>query len=149
MRSLILVVLVATGCSKEIGDSCVVSSDCDPNGQRICDVSQKEGYCTIMGCDYSTCPEEAACIRFFSGSFENRLCDDGCSFDELCDINNHCVPRTAEARYCMRTCDSDDDCRDGYECRDLAKMRAHGGEPVLAPGVKVDDSAPKFCAIAP
>jgi hypothetical protein len=151
MRSLILVALVATGCGKEIGDSCVVSSDCDPNGQRICDVSQKEGYCTIMGCDYSTCPEEAACIRFFSGSFENRLCDEGegCSFDELCDINNHCVPRTAEARYCMRTCDSNDDCRDGYECRDLAKMRAHGGEPVLAPGLKVDESSPKFCAIAP
>ena len=152
MRSLILIALVvATGCGKEIGDSCVVSSDCDPNGQRICDVSQKEGYCTIMGCDYSTCPEEAACIRFFSGSFENRLCDEepGCSFDELCDINNHCVPRTAEARYCMRTCDDDDDCRDGYECRDLAKMRAHGGEPVLAPGVRVDESAPKFCAIAP
>jgi hypothetical protein len=151
MRSLAFVLLLAAlvGCSKEIGDSCVVATDCDPNGQRICDLSQKEGYCTIMGCDYSTCPEEAACIRFFSGSFANKLCDEGCSLDELCDINNHCVPRTAETRFCMRTCESNDDCRDGYECRDLELMRAHGGEPVLAPGVPVDDAAPNFCAIAP
>ena len=49
----------------------------------------------------------------------------------------------------MRTCDSDGDCRDGYECRDLKKMMAHGGEPVLAPGVPVDNDAPKFCAISP
>jgi hypothetical protein len=153
MRTVVLVLALAAaiGCSKEIGDACIVSSDCDPNGQRICDVSQKEGYCTIMGCDFSTCPEESACIRFFSGSFANRPCDGdpGCSLDELCDLNNRCVPRTAEARYCMRTCESDGDCRDGYECRDLAKMRAHGGEPVLAPGVPVDESSPNFCAISP
>ena len=152
MRSLfpIAFVLAAlTACGKEIGDECIVSSDCDPNGTRVCDVSQREGYCTIMGCDYSTCPEESACIRFFSGAFANKSCDDGCSLDELCDLNNQCVPRSAESRYCMRTCDSDDDCRDGYECRDLAKMRAHGGEPVLAPGVEIDESAPKFCAVAP
>lgn len=152
MKALVLTVLVAAvsiGCGKEIGDSCVVSSDCDPNGQRTCDVSQKEGYCTILGCDVSTCPDEAVCVRFFSGSFANKSCDDGCSLDELCDLNNRCVPRSAEARYCMRTCDTNDDCRDGYECRDLAKMKEHGGEPVLEAGTPIDSNAPKFCAIAP
>jgi len=151
MRPLLLALsLAAAACGSEIGDECLVSSDCDPNGTRIClDSSMKGGYCTVMGCDYSTCPEESACIRFFSGSFANRSCDDGCSLDELCDLNNHCVPRTAEVRYCMRKCDSNDDCRDGYECRDLELMRTHGGEPVLAPGVPVDENAPKFCAIAP
>jgi hypothetical protein len=49
----------------------------------------------------------------------------------------------------MRTCGSDGDCRDGYECRDLEAMKEHGGEPVLAPGEPVDDSAPKFCAERP
>lgn len=156
MRSLGLALIACLalvgGCGKEIGDSCVVASDCDPNGTRICDAtSDPEGYCTVMGCDYNTCPEEAACIRFFSGSFANKPCDEGagCSLDELCDLNNRCVPRTAESRFCMRTCESNDDCRDGYECRDLELMRAHGGEPVLAPGVPVDESAPKFCALAP
>lgn len=151
---LALALIAGVGCSKEIGDSCVVSTDCDPNGQRLCDLSQKEGYCTIMGCDYSTCPEESACIRFFSGSFANKPCTAAtatadCSLDELCSLTEQCVPRTAESRYCMRTCESDGDCRDGYECRDLELMRAHGGEPVLAPGVPIDKNAPRFCAIAP
>jgi hypothetical protein len=143
--------LATTGCGKEIGDACIVASDCSPAGDRQCDVSQKEGYCTIMGCDYATCPDEATCVRFFMGSFANRPCDEepGCSLDELCDLNNRCVPRSSEIRYCMKTCDDNSDCRDGYECRDLAKMRLHGGEPVLAPGVPIDDKAPKFCATAP
>lgn len=147
------------GCGKEIGDKCIVASDCDPNGQRQCDRSSKEGYCTIRGCDFSTCPEEAACIRFFTGNFNNRPCDpmtedrnggtDDCSLDELCSLVGRCVPRSSEVRYCMKTCDSNDDCRDGYECRDLELMRAHGGEPVLAPGTIVDEKAPKFCAARP
>jgi hypothetical protein len=155
MRNFALVLAVAFGlggCGKEIGDACVTGADCDPNGERQCDISQKEGYCTIQGCDFSTCPEEAACIRFFTGGFSNKTCEtspDECSLDELCDLNKRCVPRSSEIRYCMRTCSSDSDCRDGYECRDLEKMKAHGGEPVLAPGSTVDASSPKFCASAP
>jgi hypothetical protein len=159
------------GCGREIGDECVIASDCSPNGDRQClvDPNTKGGYCTVQGCDYSTCPEEAVCVRFFTGSFSNRQCnrlteDDGtddCSFDELCSLTadscdfepaaacGRCVPRSAEIRFCMRTCESDDDCRDEYECRDLERMKAHGGEPVLAPGVDVDERAPKFCAVAP
>jgi hypothetical protein len=158
IRLLILVALVAaTGCGKQIGDACIVSSDCSTDGTRQCDSSQFEGYCTIMGCDYSTCPQEAACIRFFMGSFANKPCDpttenistDDCSLDELCSLEGQCVPRAAEVRYCMLKCDTSSDCRGGYECRDLPLMEAHGGEPVLAPGVVVDSSAPKFCAEAP
>ena len=151
---------VVGGCGKEIGDGCSLSSDCDPNGNRLCDISSVGGYCTISGCDYSTCPEEAACVQFFTGSFSNKLCDPTvqadackpgddtcCSLDELCALDGQCVPRSSEHRYCMRKCGSDGDCRDDYECRDIDKMVAHGGQPVLAPGVPVDDShAPKFCA---
>ena len=75
MRSLIVVALLAAGCGDEIGDACIISSDCSPNADRTCDTSSQEGYCTIQGCDYSTCPEEAACIRFFTGSFSNLTCD--------------------------------------------------------------------------
>jgi hypothetical protein len=210
---LLLVVVLAGACGKEIGDACAIASDCSPNGDRLCDPdsSSPVGYCTIMGCDYSTCPGEAACIRFFTGSFANRVCDparlpnalkapgemcmanaecsgnicnilpppqsgepppgmcapctqdqqcasfcnlatgncDECSLDETCALEGQCVPRSSEVRYCMRTCDSDGDCRDGYECRDLEKMKAHGGEPLLAPGVPIDAHAPKFCAAKP
>jgi hypothetical protein len=158
MRFLLVLALFAAGCGKEIGDACIVNSDCDPNGQRICvDPNTKSGYCTIQGCDFDTCPSEAACIRFFTGQFNNKLCNamtedvstDDCSLDELCDLSGHCVARSSEVRYCMRKCSTDGDCRDGYECRNLELMQAHGGEPVLAPGTPIDDSAPKFCAVKP
>ncbi|HEX2687642.1 MAG TPA: hypothetical protein VHN14_13545 [Kofleriaceae bacterium] len=172
---LLLLVVVSFGaCGKEIGDACVVASDCSPNGDRQCDPdsSSPGGYCTIYGCDYSTCPGEATCVRFFTGSFENplqevqpnppvdpplrKVCglvEDNetyvCSLDEQCALTGHCVLRSSEIRYCMRTCESDGDCRDGYECRDLEKMKEHGGEPLLAPGVPFDAHAPKFCAVKP
>lgn len=161
MRSLIVLVALAAGCGKEIGDPCIVSTDCTNGGgfygqtstqNRIClSGSESGGYCSIMGCDYNTCPQEATCIRFFTGQFANRTCGmaSDCSLDELCDLQGHCVPRSTEIRYCMRSCKSDGDCRDGYECRDLPRMIADGGEPVLAPGVPIDQNAPKFCASKP
>lgn len=152
MRSVVVLAFLAVGCGNEIGDSCVVSSDCDPNGTRICDTSQKEGYCTIQGCDFSTCPDGSACIRFFTGTFSNRDCqaNTDCSLDELCSITNKCVPRSAETRYCMKTCDSNGDCRDGYECRTFDDMKKHGGEAVLQDNMRpTEETSPKFCAAAP
>jgi hypothetical protein len=159
MRLVIVLALAAFGCGKEIGDDCIVSTDCAADGTRLCDNSpgSTSGYCTIQGCDYNTCPEEAVCVRFFTGELNNTNCDyttEGkttfdCSLDELCDLDDHCVPRLSEVRYCMRKCSSNGDCRDGYECRTLELDMAHGGEPVLAPGVVVDDHAPKFCAAKP
>jgi hypothetical protein len=160
MRFLALLPAVLLACGNEIGDECVVSSDCSPNGDRQCTDQGEGGYCTIQGCDFNTCPEEAACIRFFAGSFANRDCDheledtggpetDNCTFDELCAITNKCVARNSEIRFCMRKCESQGDCRDAYECRDLDLMRAHGGEPVLPPGTLITpETAPKFCATA-
>lgn len=159
--SLLMVAAGVSGlaaCGKEIGDACVLAQDCSPNGDRICadpePVGTRGGYCTVQGCDVSTCPGSSVCVRFFTGNFTNKVCDHDpanpklCSFDELCALNDHCVPRSSEIRFCMKTCSSDGDCRDQYECRDVAKMIEHGGEPVLSSGV-VDDKAPKFCAAAP
>lgn len=154
---------LSAACGKEIGDACVLSSDCSPNGDRLCADAEDTihgGYCTVLGCDVDTCPGSSVCVRFFTGGFTNKPCDHDpahpadpanplCSFDELCALNDHCVPRSSEIRYCMKTCSSNGDCRDGYECRDLTKMIEHGGEPVLDPGLPIDDKAPKFCAVAP
>jgi len=143
---------VTAGCGQEIGDSCIVSSDCSIDGTRVCDNTPKDGYCTIAGCDYDTCPQEAVCVRFFSGGFANKPCgvQADCSLDELCSLDMQCVPRSAETRFCMKKCGQTSDCRDGYECRDFALMITHGGEPVLAPGDVLDaSSAPAFCASAP
>jgi hypothetical protein len=156
MRFALLLALVASACGKEIGDECIVSSDCSPQGTRQCDTSSKGGYCTVQGCDFDTCPEEATCIRFFTGHFTNKPCDpltenqpggtDDCNLDELCSLVGACVPRSSEVRFCMRTCESQDDCRDGYECRNEQLMIEHGGEPVLANGSSFADGFSKFCA---
>lgn len=160
MKSLIVIAALSlglAGCGKEIGDSCVLATDCDINGTRTCDLSQTGGYCTIMGCDYNTCPTEAVCVGFLMGSFDNQTCTyatDGvstfdCTPDELCTLDGHCAPSANEIRYCMRKCNKDSDCRSGYECRDMTKMEKDGGMPILAPGQKIDSSTPKFCALAP
>ena len=176
LRVWVLAALVCgVGCGREIGDECVINVDCSPNGDRVC-IDPPAGSCTIQGCDFNTCPEEAVCVRFFNGGFSDRQCnrlteDDGtdqCSFDELCSLTaepcdpaqvpdaagnpdacGRCVARSAEIRFCMRTCEGDDDCREGYECRDEELMKEHGGEPVPRPGESFQDAISPFCATAP
>ncbi len=70
--------LALASCGKKIGDSCQTPADCDPNGARICDLSQPGGYCTVQGCDETTCPSEAACIRFFPVQFLTKPCNPYC-----------------------------------------------------------------------
>jgi hypothetical protein len=156
-RHVVLLVLLL-GCGKEVGDACVVNADCSPNGDRIClaqDNSDKGGYCTVAGCDFSTCPEESVCVRFFNGNFSNKPCvmPTDCSLDEICGLEGNCVPRSSEIRFCMRKCSGDGqgDCRDGYECRNKELMMEHGGEPVLDTDIpdRDNDNLPKFCAPAP
>jgi hypothetical protein len=57
-------------------------------GQRLyCELAMPGGYCTQRNCLASPCPEEGVCIRF-----------------------------NADVSYCMKPCQSDSDCRSGYEC---------------------------------
>jgi hypothetical protein len=70
--------LGAAACGKQIGDECQTASDCSPSGGRICDLAQPGGYCTILGCDETTCPSEATCIRFFPVQFLTNPCNPYC-----------------------------------------------------------------------
>ena len=154
---LLAALLLVAACDDEIGDECSLSSDCSPQGDRFCDISSPGGYCTIIGCDHDSCPEESVCVRFFSVSDSDRVCDpraedvseDTCSADELCTLTETCVPRTAEVRFCMRKCEFNSDCREGYECRTESRMRQHGGEPVPEPGEALAEDLQPFCAAAP
>jgi hypothetical protein len=144
-------------CGDKIGDACQVSSECSSQGDRLCDTTSPDGYCTVVGCDFDTCPEEAVCVRFFGVANSDRPCDpqtedsstDDCTPDEVCSLSDTCVPRTAEVRFCMLKCGGDGDCRDKYECRDIERMRIHGGEPVPEPGQAVGTDPQAFCAAAP
>jgi hypothetical protein len=144
--------VLGAACGSEIGDACVISTDCSPAGDRIC-LAEPNGYCSILGCDYGTCPDEAVCVRFFALGSTNLSCETSsdCSPDELCTIGGSCVPRAGEVRYCMKTCDDSGDCRqdEGYICRTRELMIQYGGEPVPPPGQTLDSSNVQgFCAVA-
>lgn len=112
--------LASLGCQKVIGDSCTISSDCSFQGDRFCDTSQPEGYCTIVQCDPDTCPDEAVCVAF--DAHVSRL----------------------TRRYCMAGCEADEDCRTPlYRCvRPDPPACVRGGASVASCNVIEDRNPP-------
>lgn len=94
--------LGALGCTPHIGDSCTLSTDCSAQGDRLCDTAAPGGYCTIIGCQRNSCPDEATCVLFNAQV-------QGCSYSDR-------IPSRTARSYCMATCGSNSDCRDGYIC---------------------------------
>lgn len=91
--ALLLLVLGAmlsfsAACAPSIGDTCETNVECDTGAGETCDVSVPGGYCTVADCSPNACPSASVCIRF----------------DEV-------------NAYCLKACEADDDCRDGYVCR--------------------------------
>jgi hypothetical protein len=93
-------------CTPSIGDKCVLSTDCSTQGDRLCDTSQPDGYCTEFNCAAESCPDEAACVLFNANV-------PGCGFD---DRNGAYGSRVGRA-FCVAKCGRDSDCRGGYVCR--------------------------------
>lgn len=142
---LALAALLVAACGNSIGDSCSLPSDCSSDGTRMCDSRSPGGYCTIEGCDYGTCPEEAVCVRFYPLPQLTVACEvtTDCAIDELC-VSGLCAPVSTEKRFCMLKCSAHGDCRGNYECRDVERQTAHGGQPVPAPDGT--ESTQAFCA---
>jgi hypothetical protein len=102
----VAVVLACPACTPNIGDACVVHSECSQTGDRICEPNFPGGYCTIFNCEPGTCPSEAACVAFYSAPSEKLACGDP-------------TDRRFERTFCMKTCTGDSDCRTSYSCVDL------------------------------
>jgi len=81
--------LAGAGCGHNIGDGCSINTDCSPNNDRTCDLSQPGGYCTIEGCDQSSCPSDSVCVRFFPEKFLSQPCN------PACDLAGHPAISTA------------------------------------------------------
>jgi hypothetical protein len=140
--------LFVAGCGAKIGDSCKSNIDCSPLGDRFCDTAPTSGYCTKEDCGPTSCPSEAVCIRFFTplqdevcvydstipfsrstcGDVDDRcVCDQSDENNNCIDNNGHCAPSSTERHWCERSCSTDSDCRDGYECR---RTGTYGAEPL-------------------
>lgn len=120
------VAMLALGCTPKIGDKCTVSTNCSTTGDRLCDVTQPDGYCTKFNCEPGTCPEDSVCVNFGTTLSPK----DGCGSSQ----GNSPYKRS----FCMANCDSNSDCRAGYECLEATAFYA-----VLAE----HDSNQKVCAV--
>jgi hypothetical protein len=140
-----------TACGNKIGDECSINTDCSAENTRFCETSWPGGYCTVLGCDKGSCPEESDCIQFFSVINQDKTCATNADcdpVDEVCTIGGLCAARSSESRACMLRCGGGDDCREGYECRDVDLMKKHGGQPLLEAGQSFEAEARAFCAAA-
>ena len=111
LQKLLLLAVLATavGCKPEIGDECQISTDCSAAGDRLCDITAPGGYCTVFNCEPGACPEdESLCVQFGGQRSPIANCEDWQS------------PSPYQRTFCMATCESDSDCRGGYECEDLS-----------------------------
>ena len=119
-----------SGCTPSIGDKCSLSTDCSLQGDRLCDTSQPNGYCTVFNCTADTCVDTAACVLFHPEI-------QGCRYGDR-------APSPGGRTFCLAQCQSDSDCRtaDGYICAD----------PRLAPWnalILDDDQLQRVCIVRP
>jgi hypothetical protein len=120
----------ASGCTPAIGDRCTISTDCSVQGNRICDTFEPNGYCTVV-CSANSCPDNAACIEFAVGI-------PGCGYSD------YAAPSRLGRSMCMKTCNTDSDCRadEGYTCVLTDTL----GTTVA---VLDSDQHPRICMIGP
>jgi hypothetical protein len=97
--------VILGGCAPKIGRECTTSLDCSQQGDRLCDNTQPGGYCTLFNCEPDKCPEgDGICVAFLS------------QVDPACGPTDGVSWGRFERTFCMAGCESDDDCRTGYEC---------------------------------
>lgn len=94
---------LVAGCAPKIGDKCTISTDCSQLGDRLCDTTQPEGYCTIFNCEPDTCPD-SVCVAFDP------------DLDPACGSADDSRWARFERTFCMKPCEDSSDCRDGYKC---------------------------------
>ncbi len=89
--------LLAAGCSTEIGDDCSSNAECGQG--RICDRASRGGYCTVSPRAPGTCPENSTCVEFAN---EETFCMALCDGSEDCRGGYQCVDRENGANYCRQ-----------------------------------------------
>ncbi len=124
-----LLAAFAVGCTPKIGDECTTSTNCSASGDRLCDITEPDGYCTIFNCEPGSCPDDSVCINFGT---------------QLSPVNQ-CTPSQGNSPYqrsfCMAPCSNDGDCRGGYACTDLSGKPKADGTPSNYVGAVLADGS--------
>ena len=87
---MVVSILFLASCKSNVGDPCEDSSDCEVD--LVCEESFEDGYCLKFYCnidDEESCPSEAQCTLF----------------------------EDTNTTYCLRKCNTNEDCRSKYECK--------------------------------
>jgi hypothetical protein len=113
-------------CAPGIGDECQTSADCAQGGDRLCDVSQRGGYCTVFNCEPGSCPDDSICVAFAAEESAAASCGDASGLSRF------------SRSFCLASCDSKADCRSGYACLDLRK-------PNPWSAIVIDSGSGKVC----
>ena len=80
--------LLGAGCTRQIGDTCKTNLDCNVTiSNAFCDLASPQGYCTIEGCDATSCPDGSTCVRFFT----LRRGDGTCDASHPCRTGERCL----------------------------------------------------------
>jgi len=111
-----LFALLAVACQPKIGDSCTTSTDCSATGDRLCDITEPGGYCTVFNCEPGSCPSESACVNFATEISPVVGCATGDGTSPY------------QRAFCMFRCSSDSDCRTGYACTTIVPGNRFGAE---------------------
>jgi hypothetical protein len=101
------------------------------NGDRLCDTSQPDGYCTVFNCTGDGCPDKAACVLF-------NAAIPGCGFSDRAGPNGSRSGRS----FCVQRCQSSSDCRAGYVCADPRR-------PPWGALIMDDDQTQLTCLVRP
>ena len=74
-----------------IGCGPQIGDSCENNDDcpeaAVCDTSVEDGFCTVTDCRPGDCPSESLCVEF-----------------------------SRHETYCMKSCETDEDCRDDHAC---------------------------------
>jgi hypothetical protein len=124
-----LCALLLTACPPRIGDDCQTSADCSAQENRLCDITQPGGYCTVFNCEPDGCSDEGVCVAFSARASVVPGCEDP-----------NRLSRFARS-FCLANCESDEDCRTDYVCADMKDPNNPWG------AVVVDDGSGKVCAV--
>ena len=106
----------SSGCTPSIGDKCVLSTDCSTDGDRLCDTSQPDGYCTQFNCANERVPRRGRVRR--SSTPRPRAA-------ATTTARGGYGSRVARS-FCVAQCATDSDCRGGLHLRRPARAPWNG-----------------------